>query len=827
MSRLAWLALAPLVLGGCFCQNEDEDPMPVNQGVGDPCMSSGNCRATLVCTSGTCQPAGTATEGQSCILTGDCESGLYCAPSRVCEAAGEGADGADCESTADCTPGLLCVVEGLGFRCRGSGQGDLDDACETDRECLAGLRCTAAGGGRSCQNPPAVSGDGGVGPSIPPALPLWPGETCAPDDGPPTAYFHVPRGDGTDRDFYRLPFPNDVRRTATGLDLSGHPTPGTTLAADVLGRILEAAEEDLDGFATNPVVYMRFSRDYEWADIDGDRLLLVDVDPSSPEHGRNLGRSWLTTAGQITRYICPQWLALRRGHGSPLRPGTTYAVILLRGVRTNEADGHREFARDADLDALLGESAPSDAALADAYAAYQPLREWLALDTSPGADEVLNAAVFTTQDPHRVASGLRTAVRSAAAPTLSDVTVCGDGVTSPCDDGELRRCGAPSDAYWEIHARIELPQFQQGTPPFEEPEDGGAITADAAGIPVVLRTEPVCMVMTVPKTASPPAGGFPVVFYAHGTGGAFTAPLGDGLAETFATGDPGGGAPQAVTVAIDMPLHGSRRGGSTRHPNNLVFNFLNPRAARDNFLQGAADLMSLVYWAESFVLPAASSPTGADVAFDATRLTLFAHSQGATHAQLMAQYEPALLAVVLSGAGGDLTESLLTKTRPVNIAAALPLALLDPDPRSGELAGGDHHPALAIIQMFFERVDPVNFGVLLHREPVADTGRHVFMTYGLGDSYSTERTMMAYARSAVLPHVEPQLVDIRAGALVAAPLTGNVTIGATAYTVGLRQYAPPAGVDGHFVSTQSPEGRADVTRFLLQALSGAAPAIGE
>src|SRR5690606_34385254 len=138
--------------------------------------------------------------------------------------------------------------EGIGFRCRAAGQGDLDDNCETDRDCLAGLRCAPApSGGRSCQSPPAVTGDGGTGTPIPPSLPLWPGETCLPDDGPPTAYFRVPRGDESDGDFYRLPFPNDVRRTASGLSLADHPTPGTALSADVLGRILEAAEEDLDG----------------------------------------------------------------------------------------------------------------------------------------------------------------------------------------------------------------------------------------------------------------------------------------------------------------------------------------------------------------------------------------------------------------------------------------------------------------------------------------------------------------------------------------------------------------------------------------------------
>ncbi len=823
MRHFSWLLSAALLATGCSCTNESSNPGPFDQGVGEACSSDTNCRSGLLCTDGTCQPSHDGTEGQACVLSDDCTDTLYCGPSRTCEMAGAGGNGADCASTADCTHGLLCTVEGIGFRCRSAGSGDIGATCQTGSDCLAGLRCTDTSNGRTCQNPAVVmAGDGGVGTEPPPTLPLWAGEDCMTDEGPPTAYFHVPRGDATDHDFYRLPFPNDVRKSASGIDLSGHPTPGDAVRVDVLGRVIDAAQQDLDGFATNPVVFFRFSRDFEWGDVTGDRLRLIDVTPGSPDYGHDFSRGWLTTSGAISRYICPSWLALRRGHGDTLRPGTTYAVVLLRGVRTSEADGHDDFASSSDLDALLADTAPSDSALTDAYGAYAPLRAWLAEDTSPAPSDILNATVFTTQDPTAMVPALRTAIRGADAPAVSDLTVCDTGVTSPCDDGDLRVCSAANDAYWEIHARIALPQFQAGTPPYETPDDGGAIQTDASGAPTVARTEPVCMVMTVPKVDSAPADGFPLVIYAHGTGGAFTAPVANGLAQTFATGDV---MTNAVTVAIDMPLHGSRRGDSTRSPDVLVYNFANPRAARDNIVQGAADLMSLVYWAEGYTLATADGPAGFDVAFDPSRVVLFGHSQGATHAQLMVPFEPGVRSVLLSGAGGDLTESLLTKTLPVNIAGALPLALLDVD-GSGHLPAGENNPALALIQMFFERSDPVNYGRLMASEPLNDTGRDLFMTYGLGDHYSTEETLKAYAHSASLTLVGPQLVDIGLGMPAMAPLNGNVMIAGAAFTVGLRQYQPNPGDDGHFVSTQTTDGRADVTRFVLQALSGATPDIG-
>ena len=819
--RVLLASIVLLASTGCELFDQAARPdagRPGAAGVGDACSAALECRTGLVCDSaGTCQPSGEGVEGSLCSLTGDCGPALYCDDRRTCAPAGEGAEGADCEGTYDCEHGLVCNIEGFGGRCRAAGTGDLGDVCAQTAECLAGLGCLETGTGRACQSAPASAGDAGVSP---PSIPHWPGVACETDEGTPTAYFRVPRGTSEDGDFYRLPFPNDVRLVDGRPDLGGHPSPGTALPVDVIGRHIEASEEDLDGWATNPVVYFRFSRAYDGATI-GEHVRWVDITPGSPTYGQDRGLSWITTFGSITRYICPDWVAFRAAHGDPLRPGTTYALILTRGITA--AEGGPAFERDEDFDALISETAPSDPVLARAWDTYAPLRAFAA-DGRVDASTILSAAVFTTQTVESVVPALRDAIRARPTPALSDVTVCAEGVTSPCDDGtEQRRCGAPSAAFTEIHARVTLPVFQRGTAPYEEPDDGGGISLAADGTASVVREEPVCMVMTIP-TGAPPAEGFPVVITAHGTGGSFTGSVGT-LAETWATGG-GDGSVRAAMIAIDMPLHGSRRGGSTREPEHLVFNFANPRAARDVWFQGAADLMTLVKLAEDYSVDAASSPTGEAIDFDASRIVVWGHSQGATHAALMTPWEPGVRAVLWSGLGGDLTESLLTKTEPVNVARVVPLALLDPD-ASGNLAVGDYHPALSLVQAFYERVDPVNLGRRMWRDPFeGDTGREIFMTYGTGDSYSPERTMSAFARSASLPLVRPQRVDIGLAG-VDAPLLGNVTVGGTSRTVGLRQYAPPSGVDGHFVSTRSEEGRADATRFVLQTLAGQAPSIGE
>ncbi|NOY90083.1 MAG: hypothetical protein GXP55_02655 [Deltaproteobacteria bacterium] len=814
MLRLHLFPLILLVLAsGCaFFDGGDAPDAGADRlgGVGDACTASTPCRVGLSCQDAICGPTHSTGEGGACELTGDCVDGLYCGADRTCSAAGDALEGEGCGNVADCATGLVCRIAGLGGACAPGGGADIGASCETSDDCVAGLTCARdrVVGSNACLSPPAA----GPGSLTPPAIPRWTGIDCGEDDPTARAYFDIPRGAGADGDFFRLPFPNDVRRGADGLDLSGFPTPGTVLPEDVVGRYVAASEAELDGFSTNPTVIFRFSTNYDWGSLGGN-LRLVDIDPDSPSFGQDQSLSWLTTAGPLSRYVCENWLAVRSGHGAPLRPATTYAVLLLDGVSPS-TDVGGSFARSPDLDALLADARPDDAILGPAWDAYADLRSFAAGDADTELGAVLNASVFTTQSLPTTLPGLRAAVR-ASSVDVADLTLCDDGVTSPCDDGtEQRACVTADGRFAEIHGHMTLPIFQEGEAPYEQ--TGGGIARGADGAPRAVGSAAVCFALTIPSGASMPAEGWPLALYAHGTGGSFRS--GIGLAGELA--DAG-----VATLAIDMPQHGSRRGASSQSPDRLFFNFANPEAAKGNVLEGAADLFSEVFWAEGADITAADSPTGAEIRFDSAHVALFAHSQGATHAALALPFEPGIGAAVLSGEGGDLTQSLLTKSSPVDIAAILPFALLDPD-GAGNLAGGDFHPVLALFQGYFDDADPVNYARLLAREPIAG-GHHVFMTYGLGDTFATEATQRAFAQAGRLTLVEPVLTPTNLGLPTApAPLSGNVAIDGSDFTVGLRQYMPDAGDDGHFVATRTTQGRADVMRFLTEALSGSVPNIG-
>jgi hypothetical protein len=300
--------------------------------------------------------------------------------------------------------------------------------------------------------------------------------------------------------------------------------------------------------------------------------------------------------------------------------------------------------------------------------------------------------------------------------------------------------------------------------------------------------------------------------YAHGTGGSFRNHVTPSVAGALSTG-----ATKFAVLGIDQVTHGPRRGSSTTPPDELFFNFLNPKAARGNPLQGAADQLSLMKFAAT-IDGTGDMPT----TIDPDRLYFFGHSQGSTEGSLMLPFADGYKAAVLSGNGGSLMNALLTKSKPVNIRSVLPIALSDPTV-AGSL--GEVHPVLSLLQQWIDPADPMNFARSVVREPIAGhPAKHVFQTYGTDDTYSPPVTLDVYSIAAQLTQVRPIVTEI--GLLEAdAPLSAND--GAGMITAGVRQYEPAAGEDGHFVVFDVPQANEDMVRFFSMAAEGEIPEIGE
>jgi len=795
-------------------------PPPVGVGVGDDC-SEDACRMGLTCNDDVCELSGTTEEGEPCVASGECAEGLACV-GQLCTPAGSGEVGEACDSDLDCASGLRCGLVGLNAVCQPEGTLDFGDECAASSECLGGLACLAG----SCASPP---------PGLPPfGLPSWDGVECEPPDNDDVrAYFEVPGAeDALEGDFFRLPFPNDVRLAGGSIDLSGFPTPGDELlGVDPVQLYVDRIESEHTGWGTEPKVLFRFSGQIdhttftsEQAKTEG-RVRIVDVTPGIADDERDNNGGWMVYyTTDRSNYVCNNWFGVSRALGTPMRAGHTYAFILTTGGRDSEG---RTIERAENLVDLLDDAPPSDPALEDAYAAYEPLRDYLATDDGNDsgrldldAADVLNATVITVADHQKTMRDLAGAVAAADAPTAHDWVHCDGEAMSPCPQAEgSRACGSGSDSYDEYHALVDLPIFQEGTAPYQT--EGGDV--DTSG-PV--RTEAVCLSLTVPK-GTPPNNGWRLVVFAHGTGGSFRSHVTDAIAgplSELAT-------PFAV-LGIDQVEHGPRRGDSSESPDNLFFNFLNPDAARGNPLQGAADQLSLFRLAESLTIPA--SATGGDpISINGNRVVFFGHSQGSTQGSLMLPYT-SVPGAVLSGNGAGLRYSLLTKTAPVNIARALPIVLWDAS-LDGTLKMGEWHPALGILQQWIDAADPYNFAEIAGMRPEpGQTPHHIFQTYGIDDTYAPPLTLFAYALAARLDNaplpagVDPDETNQNDRLPPGAdPVSGNRNIDGADYTLALRQYEAPADSDGHFVAFDVPEANQDVVNFLFSLGEREIPTVGD
>ncbi len=785
------LIFTAILLTAASCGGKSSKKSGNDGGLGGSCAATSDCGAAFVCAGGSCQLAGSVGLDGACYATRDCDDAYFCSRDGKCFPAGSGGIGTECATAAECERGLVCEVYGFGGQCAESGSAEVGEACTGNSDCLAGLSC---GPEDACGHPSVV-------------YPPFTGVECEEDLDAFKVYFEVPRAAAPLADFYRLPFPNDIRVSTAGeLDMSDFPRPGqSALGVDIVDLYVDALVADFTGFSGVAAVALRFSKELDFDSVDTDSMHYIDITPGAPEYGQNRGRNWGYSTGRRL-YNCQHMLAVAGPSHAPLLPGHTYAVYLTTQVRAKDGGA---IVQDTDFAAMLTPTRPSDAEVGAAWDVYAPFRAYMADgNVNLSAATIAAAAVFTVQDTTGRLERLAQAVETSPAPILKDLTLCDGTATSPCEDATGRgACSAPNNDFHEIHGRYSVPVYQAGTPPYETPAEGGGIE-EVNDVPQQVSTVDVCFAMTIPKTTMPGTG-WPFSVYAHGTGGSFTGAVQSGVAATLATAS----TPIAM-FSFDGVVHGERRGDSTRDSDSLMFNVINPRAARDNNLQGAADVIQAlrVPGTGAQTLPGAGSTT-----FDTSSVFYMGHSQGSNVGVPAIATTDLAQAAVFSGAGAYLTQGILTKTSPVNAKASLEFLI-------GEDLGTSH-PVMVVWQTFFDSSDTLHYApLLLKRPPAGLASKHIYMSWSDSDTFSPEATLNSMARSIGLPVANPVIKDINAG-LVTRPISANFAGGDGANrTAALYQYAAD-GFDGHFVALRDSQAVSDWLSFLTSAVGGAVPTV--
>ncbi|MEZ4437935.1 MAG: hypothetical protein R3B72_02525 [Polyangiaceae bacterium] len=607
------------------------------------------------------------------------------------------------------------------------------------------------------------------------------------------------------------PWPSNLRRVDGSPVFAGFPNPK---GVAILEEYVTASEGMLDGFS--PVVggYFRFAGAIDPESLPADpvasmgersSVILVDVDPASPEFGQAhpIETSFRAEAGVYTQDNTLRWMPAL---GFPLRPQTTYAIAVTHHLQSFDGGA---IAASPDLLEVLGEAEPrgATAALAEEYATALDMLE------SHGArrSALRQLAVFTTSDP--------TAETRAVAKHLHENVPAPDFITR--DPWRV----FPETGYVEYRAEYgPSPNYQAGTLPFSVYGDGGSFNF-VDGSPEVVDTFDARFSLTVPNDPAcpmPPAG-YPIVLYAHGTGGSFKSYLSSGIAEDLAK-------ECIASMGVDQIFHGTRPGAppTTTGIELLFFNFQNVEAARTNGRQSAIDEVqrARLFTERQAVIPAAVSHTGEDIRFDPDKVMFMGHSQGGLNGPLYLAVDDSARGGVLSGSGAVIAITLLEKTSPTpSIADLVPtvfLALIGDEERA-EL--DIFHPAMMLAQSLVDAIDPINYARLTVRDPLpGHSSKSVLMTEGIapdgtGDSYTPPRGTEAQAVAMGLPvqepvqHPYPQLDWGAPGPITVPPegLVGNLAGGAA--SGALAQWAPEGG-DGHFVVFDVAAARAQAIAFL-------------
>lgn len=657
------------------------------------------------------------------------------------------------------------------------------------------------------------------------ALTACGGEPQPFDDGGPSGATAVfAQGDPAP---WSTPWPGDhrVRDDTRRVDLSTFPDPE---GVPIVGQLVGALDDRVQGWSLSGALYLPFDAPLRPGPLveatthdDPDAaVLLVDVDPDSPTVGQRHPID--AVARQGGSYGPPWSIAALPLPGIPLRPRTRYALVVRRPL--TDAEGLPLGTPPAIADLVRGRD-PRGWRI-DVAEQYLDALDIL-FEAEPGlAPETLaGLTVFTTGRPTGGFLPFVDAMREEGFRLAAPYTV-----TEVFED------------YCVFEAKVTVPVFQAGEPPYDAGE--GAWAVDDDGEPLLQRTETARLWITLPRT-EPPETDWPTVVFAR-TGGGGDRPLVDRGIRTTAGEDTDAGTGYAATFAragwagimFDGPLGGERNptGGDEQF---LVFDIDNPDALRDNLRQTAGELAAFADFVDDLAIraddcPGAELPFGIGHRFDTGHLALFGHSMGATVAPLALWAEPRYDAVILSGAGGSWIENVLRKERPLPtrpIAASL-LGLEDP-------ASVDRlHPALTLLQWAGEAADPPTY--LPDLGPRADGTRalpHVLMLQGVVDRYIppevANATSLSFGLDLAGPALDAPAVPDQRSVADVLPLAGGTALplpaggnrdGGTRTAIVVQH--PEDGVEGgHEAAYQQPAAYQQVRCFLEAIADDAVPTV--
>lgn len=595
------------------------------------------------------------------------------------------------------------------------------------------------------------------------------------------------------------PFPSNRYTRADGASPTGQRLSiSTDTTDDTLPALYPSITNQLneqDGFSTvggitihfsgavDPASFMRGSDDYRSTDSP---LRLIDVDPSSPERG--------STRGLVVRYYpedaddgqSGDYLLVAQP-STPLRQRTTYLFVVTDALK--DASGAAVGASD-DM-ALLLDGKQQGAYEESIRDALGSIREAQALTV----DHVALASLFTTQTVQDETFAMAAALRTSPAPALD-----GEVTLAQIDD-------AQPNGRISFRGHFIAPEWRSAT--------DGRFRFDESGAPVVQSMASLEFLLVFSDRQQ--TGPRPVVIFAHG--------LGSSKAMTWDAA--GWLADQGVAViGIDAPGHGSRAAEGTKGSMlDTAFAFFavdfdtrtfNLARGRDNFRQMSSDQVQLVRAITGALKDIDLLPNGAPDGvpdLDPTRIGYLGQSFGALLGPTALALAPEVRGGVLNVGGGGLATIIHDSP---SFQLLLP-GLFEPGTSKGDIAR-----IMSAAQGLYDPGDPLNYArfVTLEAPPGAMgfSPKNMLVQEVMHDVLMPNDSTALLARTLGLTHVTPAIEPIEGVKTAPAPLSGNLSGGATG---GVFQFDKTDGKTAdHNTLAGSSEGRAQYGAFLKAMFEG-------
>ena len=618
--------------------------------------------------------------------------------------------------------------------------------------------------------------------------------------------------DRESENFFDVPFPSEAHRNADGrLDLEKFPNPKRSTWVQ---NLIDAVEQDAGGFGNNSAIYFRFSATLNTAALPDNpemsahlqsSVVLVNVDNRSDEFGKTIPFYTFYRKSEGFMWL-PDTLVILPAQGFVLRPETLYCAVLTSDLKDSSG---RAFGRDDGFTALIDDEPEGGGGYSDIEELHRTAMDTLA-DLGIQRDRIINMALFRTMDP------------------TSEMRLVADKIYDEYTEPEVLSIALEEETedFYVLEGQYgPNPVFQygwsEGLFPYET--EGGHFVFDDDGEPVVNGEETMMFALSVPRTPMPEPDGYPLLLYAHGTGGDYKSFVRNDTAERMAQFG-------IAVLGIDNSMNGTRI-PEDASPETLFFNIDNIRAGRDNNRQGAADVLQLEKLAASLSVSSEDSPTGEEIQFNASEPLFMGHSQGGLNGSLYLALSRKCRGAYLSGSAGNLLYTFIYKTEPFNILVGIGLINGLSMSEIDSFDFGIYHPLLTLIQVFIETADPINYSPFWFDRVVEGIPvKHILMTEGMDDSFSPPLGIEALAIAGALDPINPLVADIQGYELqgmtpIDPPVRNNISTSEGKITAGLLQYPIDPDYDGHFVSYYNEDAIATWTWFLHTLAESGEPEI--